>query len=316
VEPVIDWDVVVVGGINTDFLARGARLPRAGASLDADEFHSGPGGKGANAAVAAARLGARTAIIGRVGRDERGRALVASLAAEDVHVVPVEVDPRTPTGATVIHVDGAGEKQILAALGANLTLQVDQIDAAATVIQSARVLLMQLEVPVECVVAAALAAHAAGVCIVLDAGPPRALPEELIAICDVIRGNTSEIEALTGQSVGDLASAAVAARLLLARGAHAVVAGVDGGNLVAWNGGQEWLPELPVETVDATGSGDAFSATLAVALAEKRSLVDATRLASGAAALASTALGAQPGLPRRKELFSFVDDVVGTHSST
>ena len=122
VEPIIEWDVVVLGGINDDYVIRGRNLPGPGTSLDGDEFLAGPGGKGANAAVAAARLGARTALIGCVGADDRGRAHIAAAAAEGVHVVHISVDASSPTGAAVIHVDGRGQKQILAALGANLRL--------------------------------------------------------------------------------------------------------------------------------------------------------------------------------------------------
>jgi len=314
VGPVVEWDVVVVGGINSDYVVRGRELPRPGSSLDGHTFLAAPGGKGANAAVAAARLGARTAIIGRVGHDERGRASLDSLVEEGVHAVRVGIDEQAATGAAVIQVDESGQKQIFAALGANLRLRVEHIDAAANLIRSSRVLLMQLEVPVECVVAAARLARAAGVRIVLDPAPPRPLPDDLISIVDVMRGNGAEIEALTGVHVHDRPSARDAARTLLARGVAAVIVGAEKGNLLVWPDGEEWLHELPADAVDSTGAGDAFAAGLAVALAEGQSLADAGRFASGAAALARTALGAQPGLPRRRELERFLSEVSATPS--
>ena len=167
VEPTVRWDVVVVGGINSDYVIRARELPRPGTSLDGDIFLASPGGKGANAAVAAARLGARTALIDCVGSDNRGRGHIETLAGEGVDVVHISVDARSPTGAAVIHVDGRGQKQILAALGANTRLSVEAVHAAGEVIRSSRVLLMQLEVPVDSIRAAARLAHDAGVRIVL-----------------------------------------------------------------------------------------------------------------------------------------------------
>jgi ribokinase len=301
------WDVVVIGGLNTDFLVRGHVLPRSGASLDGDVFFSGPGGKGGNAAVAAARFGARTAIVGRVGGDERGRALIAALLDEGVHAARVGIDQSTPSGAAVVQVDHTGRKQILAALGANLRLRVEDVEAAGDAIRSSRVLLMQLEVPVECVAAAARLARSAGLQVLLDPAPPRSLTEDLLALCNVVRGNAGEIEALTRVHVRDRATARDAAHALIARGVGAVVVSAGDGNLLVQRDEEQWLPEIPVKAVDATGAGDAFSGTLAAALADGRSLVEASRLASGAAALATTALGAQTALPRRRTLEAFVD---------
>jgi ribokinase len=309
VEPIIEWDVVVIGGINNDYVIRGRDLPRPGMSLDGDVFLASPGGKGANAAVAAARLGARTALIGCVGGDNRGRAHIATLASEGVHVVHIGVDARSPTGAAVIHVDSRGQKQILAALGANLRMSVEAVEAARDMIQSSRILLMQLEVPVECVTAAVRLGHDAGVRIVLDPAPPRVLPDDLLALVDVVRANGAEVAALTGVYVHDTASARDGARALLARGAQAVIVEAEKGNLLVSRAEEEWFPELPVERVDATGAGDAFSAALAVALAEGQPLAAAGRFASGAAALATTALGAQAGLPRRRELDAYLAQI-------
>jgi ribokinase len=263
------WDVVVIGGANTDYLIRGDTLPAAGTTRNGDVFLEGPGGKGANQAVAAARLGARTAFIGCVGEDARGRALVRTLTEERVDVSSVTATSAAPTGAAVIQVDSQGQKQILAALGANHRITVDGIAAAAGMIETSRVLLMQLEVPVDVVTKAAALAHAHGVRVVLDPAPPCELPDALLAHVDLIRGNATEIEFLSGIPITDRDSARRAGAALFAREVQTVVAEVgDEGNVLMWPSGEVWLPRLPVKHVDATGAGDDFSAALAVAVAE------------------------------------------------
>jgi ribokinase len=310
------WDVVVVGGANTDFLVRGADLPAAGQTVDGDEFQEAPGGKGANQAVAAARLGARTALVARVGRDRRGDELAAQAAADGVDLEHLASDPDAPTGAAVIHVGRDGQKQILTAPGANSRLTVADVRAAAATIRAAGVVLAQLEVPVEAVAEALAIGRAAGARVVLDPAPARPLPDEVIRLVDVIRPNSKEAEALTGMAVRDRATARRAAERLLARGAGAacVQAGEEG-DLLVWPGGEAWLPRLPVETVDATGAGDSFAAALAVQLAEGASWEAAGRFASAAAALATTVLGAQGGLPRRDEVQALLARV-GSRSQT
>ncbi len=156
------WDVVVVGSANTDFLIRGPKLPAAGETVGGDEFHEGAGGKGANQAVAAARLGARTALVARLGRDRRGDELAARLAAEGVDLRHAARDADAPTGAAVIMVDSRGEKSILIAPGANGRMSAADVDAAAGMIQAARVVLCQLEVPLDAVLTACRLARAAG----------------------------------------------------------------------------------------------------------------------------------------------------------
>jgi ribokinase len=269
-EPVVEWDVVVIGGINTDYLIRGRPLPGPGMSLSGGTFLEAPGGKGANAAVAAARLGARTAILGRVGHDSRGGVLLDRLTADGVHSVHVNLDRDAPTGAAVIQVAHTGQKQILAALGANLRMTAADVDGAADTIRASRVLVAQLEVPVECVSAAIRIAADAGVRVVFDPAPPVSLPDDLLARVDVIRANKTEVEALTGVRIVDQRSARDGARALAARGCRAAIVEADRGNLLVWESGEQWIPELAVERVDATGAGDAFTGGLAVALAERQ----------------------------------------------
>jgi ribokinase len=314
VEPILEWDVVVLGGINTDYLIRGPQLPGPGTSLGGEMFLEAPGGKGANVAVAAARLGVRTAIIGRVGDDERGRALIDGLTREGVHAVHVGMDDTAPTGAAVIQVDRNGQKQILAALGANLRLTPAHVEAATETIRASRVVVMQLEVPLECVEMAARIASDSRVRIVFDPAPPRPLSDELLTRIEVLRANAAEIEALTGVHVSDRQSAGAGARALLARGVSAAIVAAGQGNLLVWKSGEEWIPEMPALRVDTTGAGDAFAAGLAVALADGQPLPDAARFASGVAALKTTALGAQTALPRRRDLQTYLDRTASSHS--
>jgi len=293
------WDVVVVGGANTDYLARGPRLPTAGTGVEGEAFYVGPGGKGATQAVAAARLGARVALVARLGGDDRGDALLADLTAEGVDTRYVVRDPKVPTGVALLQVDARGAKQSLSVPGANRHLTVTDVQAAAA-LTATRVVLSQLEVPLEAVMAAVGRGRAAGARILLDPAPPLALPDELLRLVDTIKPNASEAEALTGVRVQDRSSARQAAARLLARGVGAVaVQAGEAGNLLVWHGGERWLPKVPVPNVDTTGAGDAFAAALAVAWAEGRTLEEAGPFASAAAALATTALGAQAALPRR-----------------
>jgi ribokinase len=294
------WDVVVVGSANTDFMIRGSKLPSPGETVEGEDYHEGTGGKGANQAVAAARLGARTAFVARVGRDRRGEELLARLTTEGVDLRHVAHDSEAPTGAALIIVDRRGEKVIVVAPGANGRMSGADVDAAAGMIQSARVVLCQLEIPLETVFTACRLARAAGARVVLDPAPARPLPDELLRLLDVIRPNSSEAETLTGIKVHDRASAHQAAKKLLSRGvgAAAVQAGEEG-NLLVWSGGECWMPKIPVHSIDATGAGDAFAAALAVMLAEGRPLNEAGPFANAAAALATTVIGAQAGLPRR-----------------
>ncbi len=297
-------DVVVLGGLNTDFLVRGPRLPRPGETVRGWAFQEGPGGKGANQAVAAARLDASVRMIGRVGRDPRGQALLAGLVAEGVDVGGVHVDPDAPTGVALVAVAEGGGKQVLTAPGANLCLGIPE---AAGALGAARVLLLQLEVPLDTVGAAIRRARAAGMTVVLDAAPPVPLPAALIAEIDVVRANASEAHVLTGVTVHDRASAAAAAQVLLYRGAGAAIIGAPGGDLLLDGAGETWLPHIDVQSVDETGAGDAFAGALAAELAAGRPIGAAVTFANAAAALATTIVGAQPSLPLRSDVLTLLE---------
>lgn len=296
--------VVVVGSVNMDLVVRTARLPRPGETVRGREFHTIPGGKGANQAVAAARLGAHTAMVGRVGDDDFGQRLRQGLADNGVDITHLTTDLQHPSGVALIMVQDSGENSIVVAGGANTALSADDVRAAHRVIAGADVLLLQLEIPLEAVQAAVEAARAAGVRTVLDAGPPLALPQNLWRALDVISPNLVEAEALLGCSVTDPVQAA---REIVARGAAASVV-KSGAHGCAWADGEgaAQIPAIAVTAVDTTAAGDAFSAALGIALAEGKRLPEAARWANFAGALAVTRLGAQPAMPTRRELEDFI----------
>jgi ribokinase len=309
-------DVVVVGGINFDYTVRGQRLPGPGETVAGDLFQEGPGGKGANQAVGIARLGAPVALVSRVGSDTRGDALLQVLRAAGVDVGHVVRDRDRATGVALIGVDSSGEKQILTAPGANQGLSESDIDSGQATIAFAKVLVVGLEVPLAAVGAALRLAKAAGAKTILDPAPPQPLSEDLLRLVDVIRPNAAEAEVLTNVRVADVRSAAQCARVLLARGVGAaIIAAGDAGNLVVSREEQHLLPHHEVESVDATGAGDAFVAGLAFALAERRSLVDAAAYGGAAAAFSTTRLGAQAGLPRREDLSALLAERITPVSS-
>jgi len=304
--------ILVVGGANTDYLVRGRSLPKPGETVQGDEFIEAPGGKGVNQAVAAARLGAIASLVARVGRDERGAAIIAALRDEGVDAGLVFRDEEAMTGVALIQVDDAGEKAILTAAGANRQVSTADIDAAADALKLTKVLLLQLEIALESTMAAAARTHRAGGMVILDAGPATPVPDDFLRETNVVRANAAEAGALTGIPVHDRASAHRAAEDLLRRGVElaAVQAGSEG-NLLVWREGEVWLSKVAVAAVDATGAGDAFAAGLAVSLAEGRPVEEAGRFANAAAALATTVLGAQAGLPRRGAVEALLRDLDG-----
>ena len=297
-------DIVVVGGINTDFLVQGPHLPGPGDRVRGHLFLESLGGKGAVGAVGAARLGARVALVGRVGMDARGLALLEQLEGEGVDIGAVARAPSEMTGVTLEMVDEEGRRQSLASPGANLCLSLSDIMNAEERITGARVLLVQLEVPLDVVGAAVHLARAAGTRVVLDPAPAMSLPEDLLEAVHVIRPNAEEAEALTGVEVWDRDSARRAAENLLRRGVGGVVVAAPEGSLLLSPEVELWLPDLSLERADTTGAGDAFCAALAVALAEGRPLTEASRFAHEAAALATLRLGALGGLPTREQVES------------
>ena len=301
--------VLVVGSINMDLIMRLKRVPRAGETVHGDEFHTAHGGKGANQAVACARLGARTSMIGCVGRDEFGGRLRAALEEEGIDVAGVRVDADVATGVALILVERGGQNRIVVAAGANWKLGDVDVQAAARVLPEVDAVLMPLELPLAVVMHVAAAARERGVLSVLDAGPVsrEAAEAGLPAAVDVISPNETEAEALTGIAVRDVDSAARAARQLRAAGARDVVVKL-GARGAYWAGeaGEDYFPAFGIDAVDTTAAGDAFSACLTVGLASGLAMPDAIRRAVAAGALACLKLGAQPSMPERAALDTFL----------
>lgn len=299
--------IAVLGSINMDLTAFVPRLPRPGETLFGHSFLTVPGGKGANQAVAAARLGARVRLFGRVGQDTFGQQHIAAMEQEGVDVAGVYRDDRHPTGLAVINVDDAGENCIIVVAGANTAVDEGDVARFTASLEGTRVLLLQQEIPTEANAAAAAAARRRGILVVLDPAPARELPPELLRLIDVITPNEREVEALLGRTVSDVDEAKEAASQIRRMGvASAVVKMGSHGAVYETDSGRGFVPPFPVVAVDTVAAGDAFNAGLAVALAEGHEFPEAMRWASAAGALAVTKPGAMPSLPRRSELLQLL----------
>lgn len=295
--------IAVVGSCNMDLVVRAPRLPAPGETVLGGEYYTAHGGKGANQAVAAARLGAEVTFVGRVGADQFGAALRAGLAQAGIAVSHLIDDPQAPSGVAMILVDHCGENSIVVASGANLRLTPHDVERARALIEGADVLLLQLESPLETVQYAAALAARAGRIVVLNPAPAQPLTDDLLRFASVLTPNRSEATLLAGLPVST--ETIVATRQLAARSGGAVVVtlGAEGAMVLERPGAPaQKLEPFRVDAIDTTAAGDAFNAGLAVGLAEGRPLVEAVRLGMAAGALATTKRGAQPSLPYRHEV--------------
>jgi len=295
--------VVVLGGINIDLVTLAHRFPEAGETVVGDRFLTYPGGKGANQAVAAARMGARTAMVGRVGSDVFGQQLKDSLSSSGIDVEGVAVEPDTTSGIAVINIDASSQNRIIQILGANGSCGEVEAGWVRRALAGASTLLLQLEVSVDLSLQVAQEAFSLGKTVILDPGPVRPFPEELYSYCSVITPNETEAQAMVGFSVVDLPSAARAAEELLARGVGAAVVklGAQGAYYATAQTG-DYVPPFSVEAVDSVAAGDAFNGALAVLLAEGTALAQSVRVAAAAGALAVTKSGAQDSMPYRSQV--------------
>lgn len=295
-------DLVVVGSANADLVIGVARRPAAGETVLGSDVATYPGGKGGNQAVAAARLGARAALLARVGDDAHGRLLLDTQRAAGVDTAAVRVGG-APTGVALITVDPSGDNSIVVSPGANARLTPHDIEASAPLLAAARVVSLQLEIPLETVAAAVRAAGPA-TRVVLNPSPPAPLPPEVLAACDPLVLNEHEARALLAEQpdgAGDDPRSWAAA--LLTRGARSVVITLGpAGALTADRDGHTRVPGVPVEAVDTTGAGDAFTGALAWRLGVGDDLVTAARFAVRVGALAVTRPGAQQSYPTAAEV--------------
>ena len=294
--------VTVVGSANIDLTFRAARLPGPGETVFGADFYRGFGGKGANQAVAAARLGAAVSFVGRVGADEYGRAIREQLAGEGIDVSHLLDDSDRPTGTAVILVDDAGENAIVGVPGANLGLTPADVRSAAHLLESSGIVLAPCETMIETVTEAFQIARAAGCLCVFNPAPARELPADLLAAIDVIVPNEPELQTLTGRPIGTLDDVVAAADRLRAQGPRTVIVTLGPrGALVVGPEGWTHVPGVPVAAVDTSGAGDAFCGALVTSLAERMPMAEAARRANLVAARSVTRLGTQASFPRRDE---------------
>jgi len=295
--------ILVVGSSNTDMIIKLDRIPRPGETLLGGEFVMAAGGKGANQAVGAARAGGAVTFVARVGRDVFGDQAVAGLVKDGINVDYVLRDKARASGVALIFVAKDGENSIAVASGANGGLSPADVNKAKKAFAGARVLVMQLETPLETVQAAAELAHKTGVWVILNPAPARPLPDRLLRRVSILTPNETEAELLTGVRVDSDAAAARAAERLLDRGVGTVILTLGPrGAFVAAREGRHRVPGFKMKAVDTTAAGDVFNGALAVALAEGRPLYEGVRFANAAAAISVTRMGAQPSAPRRREI--------------
>ncbi len=299
-------DILVVGSLNADLVVRVPRFPQPGETISGEDLKIIPGGKGANQAVAAARQGASVAMFGRVGNDSFGPELIDNLKRNQVNSTLVQVDLDSATGTAVIVVDASGQNNIILSAGGNG--KVSPLDLKDVFFSDYKLLLLQLEIPIETVLAAAQKAKEKGLRILLNPAPARPLPAELISLSDFILPNETELSLLTGQPVDDIASAEHAAQQLLERGAQNVIVTLGpNGALIVSSKQVTHVNTYKVEVVDTTAAGDAFIAGFAARLLESDesstdALTNAVRYGCACGALATTKFGAQPSLPTRAEV--------------
>jgi len=301
--------IVVVGSSNMDLVVKSPRIPAVGETILGGDFIMTPGGKGANQAVAAAKLGAGAYLVARLGRDVFGDKSLENFKTEAVNTQYVTRSDRSPSGVALITVDQAGNNVIVVAPGANGELSAEDVRNARAAIASAGALVAQLEVPLETVEFAARMATSCCVPFVLDPAPARKLGPELLSMVDVLKPNETEAQILTGTEVTDEDSARKAAESLLEQGAGAVILTMGSkGYLLATGDGSEFIRAIAVEAVDATAAGDAFTGSLAVGLARGETLADAAFYANHVAALSTTKMGAQSSMPSARQVESFMKD--------
>ncbi|MCE1117990.1 MULTISPECIES: ribokinase [Pseudomonas] len=300
----MDAKVVVVGSLNMDLVARAQRLPRGGETLAGDSFFTVPGGKGANQAVAVARLGASVAMVGNVGDDAYGQQLRKALEVEGVDCQGVSICPGVSSGVALIVVDAASQNAIVIIPGGNGLLTPESVQRFDALLQHAEVIICQLEVPTETVAWTLARGRELGKTVILNPAPATGpLPAGWYADIDYLTPNESEAEALTGVAVTDLDSARRAGEQLIQLGARKVIVTLGAqGALFVDGQGDRHFPVAPVKAVDTTAAGDTFIGGFAAGLARGLSREDAIVFGQRAAALSVTRVGAQPSIPYLKEL--------------
>lgn len=302
-------DVVVLGSLNMDLVVRTERMPRPGETVSGGEFRTVPGGKGANQATAAAKLGADVEMVGRVGDDAFGAKLLENMRAQGVGISHVLRDPTAASGTATIIVDANGENSIVIAPGANGRVGLEDLDNAHDLLAGARFLIMQFEVPLSVVCAAIALARELGVTVLLNPAPAYPVGADFLRGVHCLVVNETEAETLSGQSVSDPESARLAGEALRALGVPVVIVTLGPlGALLSTKEGSLHLPTRPVEVVDTTAAGDAFVGGLVTARLKGFDWPEAVRYATCAGTLATTVLGAQTSLPSAEAVQRFYQE--------
>lgn len=298
--------ILVVGSSNTDMVIKTSHLPRPGETVIGGTFFMNPGGKGANQAVAIARLGGKVVFVCKTGSDIFGHQSQQLFEEEGIDTSYILSDSKNPSGVALITVDDQAENCIVVASGANGNLLPADLSAIADVIEQSDLLLMQLEIPIESVAYVARVASAAKRRVILNPAPARPLPEELLKCLYLITPNETEAEMISGVRITDEASAEEAAWKIAALGVqHVIITLGAKGALVYSEGKSELIPAYKVKAEDTTAAGDIFNGALTVALSEGRKLAEAVRFACKAAAISVTRVGAQSSAPYRGEVDVF-----------
>jgi len=295
--------IVVIGSTNTDMVIMSDHLPAPGETILGGNFFMNPGGKGANQAVAAQRLGGNVTFIAKTGNDIFGERSVRLFKEEGINTDFLLTDPVNPSGVALITIDKNAENTIVVASGANATLSSADIEPATAVIKNAAIVLMQLEIPLDTVLYAAEIAATNGAKVILNPAPACPLPDALFQHISIITPNETEAEMLSGIRVTDIESARTAAMALRNKGVDTVIITLGAKGAFISNADMEMLMPSPVvKAVDTTAAGDVFNGALAVALAEGWALANAVNFGCRAAAISVTRLGAQAAAPYRHEI--------------
>ncbi|MEG9480676.1 ribokinase [Mannheimia sp. HC-2023] len=300
-------NLTVLGSINADHVISVPYFAKPGETLTGHSYHIAYGGKGANQAVAAARLGAKVSFIGCIGDDGIGKAMKTAFEKDDINTRPIKSVANEMTGIAMIQVAESGENSIVISAGANGHLDETVVAEFQSEITQADCLLMQLETPLPAIIQAAKIAKENNTQVVLNPAPARALPDELLSLLDMITPNETEAEILTGIKVVDEASAKLAAQAFHQKGIEKVLITLGSkGVFVSENGQGEIVAGFRVNAVDTTAAGDTFNGALVTAMLEDKPLNEAIRFAHAAAAISVTRKGAQPSIPSRQETLDFL----------
>ena len=292
--------IVVIGSSNTDMVIQSSKLPAPGETVIGGDLVMNPGGKGANQAVAASKLGGDVTFIARLGTDMFGDHAVSSFEDAGMSTHLIQRDQNRPSGVALIMVDDRGENSISVALGANQSLSPDDVDQGREDIINASYCLMQLETPLQTIQHAAQMASFANTKVVLNPAPAQKLPKDILKLVDIITPNETEAEILTGVKVHDERSAKLASQKLREMGVQIVIVTLGAqGAYVYSDSYQGMIQSCKVQAVDTTAAGDTFNGALVVALAEGKGLIEAVQFANRAASLSVTKLGAQQSIPMR-----------------